>query len=105
MVVKAAPWWTGADLSGAHRWNTRSAWRAQTFKDGFDFVVVRTAVENLGMQIGPGVVHEAGKEIFKQLGLQITDVNDIDLLIIDERGRPPRSTATRASVSSIGCTK
>ncbi len=48
-------------------------------------MVIRAAVQHLGVQIRAGVIRKTGEEIFEQFGLQIADVNHIDLLIVDQR--------------------
>ena len=78
----------------------------EALEDRFDLVVIRAAVQNLRVQVGAGVIHEAAEEIFHQFGLQIAHQPHLHQISCRPApGRPPRSSATTASVSSIGSTK
>ena len=77
----------------------------EAFEDRFDLVMVRAAVEHLRVQVRAGVIHEAAEEILHQFGLQVADQPHLDPVLYTSAGRPPRSSATTASVSSMGSTK
>ena len=48
-------------------------------------VVIGTAVQNLCVQVGPGVLDESAEEVFEQLGLQIANQADFDQILVDQR--------------------
>ena len=72
----------------------------------FDVMVARASVQHLDVDVGARADREPFEEIVDELGLQIADAGDARLQIDDGVcGRPPRSMAATASVSSIGITK
>src|SRR5690606_17562945 len=52
----------------------------------FDLVVVRTSVENLGVQVGAAVDDEAVEEVVQEFGLQVADETEARGRIVDQGG-------------------
>jgi hypothetical protein len=50
--------------------------------------MIGAAVEDFRMQIGAGMIDESAEEIFEKFGLQVANMNDVYLLIVDQRRTP-----------------
>ena len=84
---------------------TRSA-RANALNDGLDLVVARPAVEHLHVHVGAGAERETLEEVRRPAPTCRSPTSrGADAGRTTACGRPPRSTAATASVSSIGITK
>ena len=55
--------------------------RAKGFEGGLDFVVVGAAVEDLDVDVGFGAAGEAFEEVGDELGLEVADDGDVDLVV------------------------
>ena len=61
----------------------------KTLKEGFNFVMTRTPVHDLEMQIGFGVLNKAFEKIRQELNDQIPNPGCADLVIINESSTAP----------------
>ena len=83
---------------------TRSA-RANALNTASIVMMARAAVQHLDVHVGARADREAFEEVVDELGLQIADRATLTFRSTTACGRPPRSMAATASVSSIGMTK
>ena len=75
---------------------------AQGLEDRFDDVVQVLAVEEIDVQIRPGVIAEGDTELLDELDIEGADLGLGESAVEDRNGRPEKSTAAEASASCIG---